>query len=138
MATREHLRKSARNKLSAAERLTEGHCNLPVEVTYLCVVALECSLKHAILSRNGFQRTEEICDKSHQLYDYFHGTGGHDLDKLRRTARRKFTASRSWTRMKNPVRPYSLRYSSEEVAVAECKEDLSFTRDVVASLEDER
>jgi hypothetical protein len=138
MATRDDFRKSAQNKLRAAETIIEAQANLPVEAAYLCTVAVECFLKRVILGRNGLQRSEQIEDPDHQAYQCFHGALGHELERLRLAARTNFPKCAAWSRMKSPKRAYSLRYSTEAVSREKAEEELRFAKDVANQLENEQ
>jgi hypothetical protein len=136
---RNQFRHSAQTKTTAAGALVSGNQTHFVPAVYLCHVALECALKHRILTKNNAKHIEDL---SHRLnpedFDkLFNGSTGHDLHHLAETAAlRRYLVARGhhsllergeWRKMGQRPRPFSVRYGVEAVTAGNAKSQVQFS-----------
>jgi hypothetical protein len=137
MPSREEFRISARRKIKGAEILL-GKKNLCAEVSYLCMIAMECALKRKLLSKYSFRRSEEI-NEDHQIANYFKSSLGHKIQILsKKVDIRKKIDKHIEKRIFSENRPYSLRYGSENVNDNDCQKEFKYAKSLVDELEQEQ
>lgn len=147
--TLDRFRRASRSHLKSAEHIIDrtslkGSSDpalIPASAAYLAQVALECGLKARILYRGGCSSTDELERKMPEVHkNLFKGAQGHKIGYLAKHLRcddlvelegKPWKEDACWTRITSNDRPYSLRYGAENVEVANVKEELARTSDLL-------
>ena len=138
MPDRNQFCKSARNKITAAGILCNDDKKLPTEAAYLCMVALECAIKRRILSKNNFKCSEDI-PNDHNFSKLFNTSLGHNIEVLANKTKINLRIDgKIRQRVFNSLRPYSLRYGSEQVSLKHGKEEYLYAEQIVNDMEKEQ
>jgi hypothetical protein len=111
---------------------------LPGSIAYVSSVALECSIKSLILKGCKVADTVGLQKQHSKLYKgLFSGSSGHNLSLLAKAAGlarhlgsdAPKNSDKSWARMCNSGRPYTLRYGTEVLSLTDARSELRLADD---------
>ena len=137
----DQFRHSAQTKTTAAGALVSGNQTHFVPAVYLSHVALECALKHRILTKNNTRHIEQLKGllNPEDFDKLFNGSTGHDLHHLAKTAalRRYLEANGqqsllerdAWRKM-GGARPFSVRYGVERISADKARDQVQFSKEL--------